>query len=118
VTLLALLPTHEPVPETTSALDPGHEWTLQAKRAFSRRDYVALHTRCKTLTGIPFKIQAVRVEGDTATVRLERASLLFAYTLRYVGGRWYFQPDAENRADYALGLERLVRKRHAEGSCL
>jgi hypothetical protein len=25
VTVLALLPTYEPVPETTSALDPGHE---------------------------------------------------------------------------------------------
>jgi hypothetical protein len=53
-----------------------------------------------------------------ATVRVERASFLFAYTLRYIDGRWYFQPDAEDRADYALGLDQLLRKRHAEGSCL
>ena len=30
MTLLALLPTYEPVPETTSALDPGHEQLQEA----------------------------------------------------------------------------------------
>jgi hypothetical protein len=32
VTLLALLPTYEPVPETTSALDPGQQYDDQPVR--------------------------------------------------------------------------------------
>jgi hypothetical protein len=115
---------HAAIERSTEAYAAGDwagawdEWTPQAKRRFSRRDYITLHTRCKTLTGIPFKIKAVRVEGTTATVRTERASFLFTSTLRYINGRWYFQPDVEDRANYALGLDRLLKKRRAEGSCL
>jgi tetratricopeptide (TPR) repeat protein len=37
VTLLALLPTYEPVPQTTSALDPGHQGDLDGARRLHQR---------------------------------------------------------------------------------
>jgi putative transposase len=45
VTLLALLPTHEPVPQTTSALDPGHQQLRAFSRAHPRWGYRRAHAQ-------------------------------------------------------------------------
>jgi excisionase family DNA binding protein len=75
-----------------------------------------LHTECETLTGFPFELTALRLEGDQAILRIKRAGFVGTYTLRHVDGAWRFQPDREAMADYRLGLERLLRKRRAQES--
>ncbi len=94
------------------------EWNGAGKAAFSREDYVRLHTTCKTLTGLPFKIKTARLEGaDKAVVQAERASFAFAYEMTYEEGRWRFQPDADAMADYRLGVDALIAKKKTEGTC-
>jgi hypothetical protein len=55
VTVLALLPTYEPVPETTSALDPGHppQRTDPVAPAQRSADAAAKASRCQLADGTP-----------------------------------------------------------------
>lgn len=86
-------------------------WTQAGQKAFSREDYIALHNACKTPVGIPLNIQNVRLEGDSAIVRIERMTLIKAYTMKYENGEWRFQPEAEDMAGYAKGKDALIAER-------
>lgn len=92
-------------------------WTTEGKAAFSRDDYIALHTECKTITGLPMVIKNVRLEGDSAIVRVERMTFLMTYTMRYQDNAWRFQPDAQNMADYAKGKTALIAEKKQSGTC-
>ncbi len=92
-------------------------WTQEGKAAFSRADYIALHTECKKPTGLPMVIKNVRLEGDSAIIRVELMTLLTTYTMRYENEAWKFQPDAEAMAGYAKGKTALVAESKQSGKC-
>jgi len=84
-------------------------WTKAGKAAISRNDYQRLHTECETVTGIPFEVKTVRLEGpDRAVFTGERASFQFTYELHFEDGHWRYQPEAKSLADYAKGVDALI----------
>lgn len=93
-------------------------WTKAGKAAFSREDYIRLHTTCKTITGPTFEITGARLEGDSkAVVNYKRLTFADTGTMVYEGAAWRWQPQPEDMKDYATGVDAMLKKRRAEGSC-
>ena len=92
-------------------------WTDEAKKIFSREDYVTLSEKCAA-TGIPLEVDPARLEGsDEAVVRVGLGDIKSSYKLKYDDGHWKWQPDPDNIKIYELGLQGAIKARKAEGSC-
>jgi hypothetical protein len=84
-------------------------WTAAGKQAISRTDYQRYHTECQTITGIPFQIKTLRLEGDSeAVLVVERQGVQFSYSFFYEDHAWRFQPDTDAMASYAKGVDKLI----------
>jgi hypothetical protein len=93
-------------------------WTAAGQAAISREEYVRLHTECGTLTGIMFEITNARLEGDDqAVVTWERLIATGAAIMIYEDGVWRYQPEDDDMADYAKGVDQILEERRADGSC-
>jgi hypothetical protein len=93
-------------------------WSAHAKTLISRADYEKLHAECRdSAAGVPITIEAVTVTGPTASVRISRLGFLAAYTFRWDGGHWRFEPKPADAADYRLGVTALVAKDRTAGFC-
>ncbi|MHB1324975.1 MAG: hypothetical protein ACYDGS_03215 [Thermoleophilia bacterium] len=92
-------------------------WTKEGKSLISRDGYIRLHAECKTIQGIPFEILKISINGDRATVMGKRAGFDFAFEFAYEDGEWRFDPPADDKADYKLGIDALIAKMKAEGRC-
>lgn len=85
-------------------------WTDEGKASISCEDFARLEEECGAITGIPFTIKDVRVKGDVATIRVERAGFLGTYELLWEEGEWRWQPDEQSLADYERGVDELVKE--------
>ncbi|MHA6765493.1 hypothetical protein [Streptacidiphilus sp. PAMC 29251] len=93
-------------------------WSDSAHQVIARADFVRLNTECRPVVGVPYVIDK-STTLDQATVRVDwhRADSHGSNTLVYRAGRWQFVPDAGSLADYRLGVDRLVQRQRAAGSC-
>ncbi|MCX4751536.1 hypothetical protein OG455_39570 [Kitasatospora sp. NBC_01287] len=103
-------------------------WTDSAHQVISQADFVRLNTECRPVPGVPYVVDRTTIV-DSTTVRIDwhRAdatggnptggNATGSNTLLYQAGRWQFVPDAASLADYRLGVDQLVQKRRAAGSC-
>ncbi|MFF4237811.1 hypothetical protein ACFYYL_18215 [Actinomadura geliboluensis] len=96
-------------------------WTAAGKSMISRANYEKLHELCKTVTGLRFAIEKIRVLGNTATVRVSRSIAVLSYKFLYEQGQWRFVPDKDSATDYRYarkaGVAKLVARKKAEGGC-
>lgn len=92
-------------------------YTAAGRAAVSKADYVRLNTTCPKLQGIQVKIVATRVEGDTATVRIQLGPLVDSYVMNYEAGQWLLEPTAAAMADYNQGVDKIIASRKAAKSC-
>lgn len=92
-------------------------WTTEGKKAISRTDYEKLHAACPG-PGVAYDIENVRIESPgKAIARLSVMGFKQAYELRYEDGSWRWQSTADDMKDYALGVDKMIAKKKAEGSC-
>ncbi|MER5641226.1 hypothetical protein ABT095_30310 [Kitasatospora sp. NPDC002227] len=93
-------------------------WPPDAQQAISQGDFVRLNTECRPLLGLPYVIdRSTKTDPDTVRVDWHRAELAGSSTVVHRDGRWQFTPDAAALTDYRLGVDRLVERRKAAGSC-
>ena len=93
-------------------------WTDSAHQAITQADFVRLNTECRPVLGVPYVIDGSTTVGpDTVRVDWKRAGVSGSNTLVHRTGTWQFVPDQASLADYRLGVDTLVRKRRAAGSC-
>lgn len=78
------------------------QWTKSAKKLLDRDGYIELAKMCD-FGGVPLEVSSARLEGDdTAIVRIGLGNFLTAYTMRYEGGQWRWQPNDDGLALYRL----------------
>lgn len=95
-------------------------WELysdEGKAAITQADYVRFKESCPGVQGIKVKIVSVRLQGATAIVRIEALGLTVSYTLKYEHGQWLMQPDKETMADYATGVDAMIKSGKNAGTC-
>ncbi|WP_037606875.1 hypothetical protein [Streptacidiphilus rugosus] len=93
-------------------------WNASAQQVIRQADFVRLNTVCRPALGVPYVVAATtRIDQETVRVDWRRADAVGSNTLLYQAGSWRFVPDAASLADYRLGVDALVRKRRAAGSC-
>ena len=94
-------------------------WTKEGQAAISRDDYVKFHEECPG-AGVPYKVAAIRSDGDNAAVvrlTVGGSSIAFSYRLLFEDGSWRWQPSDSDLADYAKGMDGLIAAAKSEGAC-
>lgn len=93
-------------------------WSPQAQQVISRADFVRLSTACPSGLGILVTIEDVTTTGPgESTVTWARGPQRGTSQLRYLDGRWRYQPDAATLAEYRLGADRVIKARRAAHTC-
>ena len=98
----------------------GEAWDLrtdEAKALMSREDYIRLNQECPKFSGFQFQIQKITINGNQAEVRVKIAGFNASYDFIYENGQWRYDPPADVKADYKLGIDQLVAKEKAAGNC-
>lgn len=92
-------------------------YTAAGKAAIKREDYVAFQEECHT-PGVVVEAADARLE-DAVTAVVTGKALGFAqsYEMRYEGGRWLLQPEADTMKSFAGGAESAIAARRADGGC-
>lgn len=91
--------------------------TDEAKALISRADYLRLNSECKKMTGFSSAIQKITISSDTAEVRAISAGVGVTYSFIYEHGQWLYDPPADVKAKYALGVDKLISQEQAAGNC-
>lgn len=89
-------------------------WTAHAQSLITRADVVRLNITCPVRLGVAYLIDARELTApDAATVTWHRGTQTGTTTLRLVDGAWRVEPDAELRAELALGADAALARRRA-----
>jgi hypothetical protein len=92
------------------------------KTAISQADYVRLNETCPSLAAHrSFTVGDIRIEGDTATVRITImvgiTSLSDSYVFHLESDGWRIAPTATALIDYRRGVDATVAARRKAGTC-
>lgn len=103
-----------------SSGDWGGFWDVLSsadQRLVTRDDFLRYHEECPGAQGVARTVEAVRLDGDGAVVRVGAAGFKFSYRLAYEDGRWRWELDKDARRDYRKGVDALISERKKDGSC-
>lgn len=73
-------------------------WTPRAQQGLGLDEYLRRTAHCARTLGVPVTIVDLRQDApDTVTIRWTRAGHLGSSRLRYLAGRWRFEPGDADR---------------------
>ena len=99
--------------------DYAGAWDLMAKEyrvGVKRDDFVTYSQEC-TLSGPEIKATGVRMEGDSAVIRLEVAGIKQSRTMVYEVGGWFLKPSETGRKAIGKDAQQMIADAKASNGC-
>jgi hypothetical protein len=91
-------------------------WAAADKQVISGAEYARFHETCTT-SGVPLKVESVRLTSTGAVARLDALSFKFSYRLAYEDGHWRWHINDDDLTDYRKGVDAMIKQRKAKGQC-
>lgn len=93
-------------------------WSAADQKVISGAEYARYHEACTT-SGMPLKVESVRLTGDgtTAVARVEVLGFKQSYRVVYEDGHWRWRMNDEDLDRYRRGADAAIAKAKKEGRC-